>query len=146
MDRKEFIKTCGGACFGAFAFGLLPIGCTPTKMLDAEVEDDFMVIQLSDFINEKEGSDKPIQFLIARNAALSHPIYVHRNNDGEYAALLMRCTHQGTELQAFGDKLQCPAHGSVFDNKGTVANGPAGKNLRTFPVVIENDQLKISLK
>ncbi len=61
-------------------------------------------------------------------------------------ALLMRCTHQGTELQVFGDKLQCPAHGSKFANNGDVTNGPASSGLRTFPIVIDNQQLKVSLK
>jgi Rieske Fe-S protein len=58
----------------------------------------------------------------------------------------MRCTHQGAELQVFGDKLQCPAHGSEFSSKGAVQNGPADNTLRTFPVTIEKNQLKISLK
>jgi Rieske Fe-S protein len=58
----------------------------------------------------------------------------------------MRCTHQGTELQVFGDKLQCPAHGSEFNSKGGVQNGPADTTLRTFPVEIKNNLLHISLK
>ena len=58
----------------------------------------------------------------------------------------MRCTHQGTELQVFGDKLQCPAHGSEFNNLGQVGNGPADTALRTFLVTITDRQLKISLK
>ena len=58
----------------------------------------------------------------------------------------MRCTHQGTELQASGDRLQCPAHGSEFDNKGTVKTGPADKALRSFPVTVSNNQLFIDLK
>jgi Rieske Fe-S protein len=58
----------------------------------------------------------------------------------------MKCTHQGSELQVFGDALQCPSHGSEFDKHGGLLNGPADKPLRTFPVKIENDQLKISLK
>jgi Rieske Fe-S protein len=58
----------------------------------------------------------------------------------------MRCTHQGTELQVYGDKLQCPAHGSEFGNKGELKNGPAATHLRSFPISIDNDQLKISLK
>ena len=48
----------------------------------------------------------------------------------------MQCTHQGAELQASGDMLQCPAHGSEFNNKGTVTNGPADTDLRTFPVTV----------
>ena len=58
----------------------------------------------------------------------------------------MQCTHQGSQLQVFGDKLQCPAHGSEFSNQGLVQNGPADQTLRKFPVYIESDFLKISLK
>lgn len=61
-------------------------------------------------------------------------------------ALLMECTHQGAELQVFGDKLQCAAHGSEFSNKGIVESGPASTDLRKFPVRIENNILKVSLK
>ena len=71
---------------------------------------------------------------------------VYRFDDNKYEALLMKCTHQGTELQAFGDKLQCPAHGSEFNKHGKVENGPASASLRTFPVTITDDQLQISLK
>lgn len=60
--------------------------------------------------------------------------------------MLMSCTHQNAELQVFGDKLQCPAHGSEFDNTGRVLNAPADTNLRTFPVTVENNTIKISLK
>ncbi|GAW87970.1 hypothetical protein FPS14_contig00001-0044 [Flavobacterium psychrophilum] len=58
----------------------------------------------------------------------------------------MKCTHQGAELQAFGDKLQCAAHGSEFNNKGIVESGPASSDLKKFPIIIENNTLKISLK
>jgi Rieske Fe-S protein len=57
----------------------------------------------------------------------------------------MKCTHQGTELQVFGDRLQCPAHGSEFTLDGNVKNGPADTALRTFPVIKENKTLKIDL-
>jgi len=58
----------------------------------------------------------------------------------------MRCTHQGAELQASGDVLQCAAHGSEFNNRGMVRNGPAISNLRTFPVTVSQDQVFIDLR
>jgi Rieske Fe-S protein len=59
----------------------------------------------------------------------------------------MKCTHQGTGVKCFrGIFLQCPAHGSEFNNKGKVKSGPADKELRTFPVVISNDELFIDLR
>jgi len=58
----------------------------------------------------------------------------------------MQCSHQGAELQASGDFLQCPAHGSEFDKKGVVTNGPANNNLRTFPVRANANELFIDLR
>ena len=67
-------------------------------------------------------------------------------SEQEYSALWMKCTHQGTELHAFGDRLQCPAHGSEFTKNGAVQNGPAADPLRTFPVVVDSNVLKINLR
>ena len=86
------------------------------------------------------------KYIVVNNDILQYPICVYRFSEKEYSALWMRCTHQGTELQVFGDKLQCPAHGSEFNNMGAVQNGPADAMLRTFPITIEKNQLKISLK
>ena len=146
MDRIKFIKTCGGACLGALGFGMLSIGCTSTKMVSAPLEKDQLLVPVSEFELEKKGGTGHHPYLILRNTALAFPVYVYRFADGAFKALLMRCTHQGTELQAFGDKLQCPAHGSVFDNQGEVTNGPASHNLREFPVTVDDQLLKISLK
>jgi len=86
------------------------------------------------------------KYIVVQQEQLKYPICVYRFSQNEYSAVLMRCTHQGAELQVFGDKLECPAHGSTFSNTGQVKNGPADTNLRTFPVIVQNDQLLISLK
>lgn len=85
-------------------------------------------------------------YIIVRNEALQYPICVYRFGDNEYSALWMQCSHQGTELQASGDFLQCTAHGSEFSNKGRVTSGPADKDLRSFPVTVNNNQLFIDLR
>jgi len=77
---------------------------------------------------------------------LAFPIYVFRVSENEFSALWMQCSHQGNELQALGDQLHCPAHGSEFDFKGQVTQGPASHNLRSFPVAIQSDQIFIDLR
>lgn len=147
MNRKEFIQTCGGACIGLLGLSILSSGCSAAKMVNAVIEEDYLLLPLSTFEKVKEADEKQyFSYLVAQNSELSYPVYVYRIDENNYSALLMRCTHQGTELQAFGDRLQCPAHGSIFSNNGTVNNGPATNNLRTFRVSIANSQLKISLK
>jgi Rieske Fe-S protein len=58
----------------------------------------------------------------------------------------MKCAHQGAELQASGDYLQCPAHGSEFNNRGYVTSGPASTNLRTFPITVNEKEIFIDLR
>jgi Rieske Fe-S protein len=91
--------------------------------------------------------DQPIQrqYVIVRNDAMEFPIYVYRFSDNEFSAMLMKCTHQGNELQASGDHLHCSAHGSEFNNRGIVAQGPAEENLRIFPVTSNGNRIFIDL-
>jgi len=101
------------------------------------------VVPVSAFLTKQKSFHK---YVVVQNEKLKFPICVYRFNEKEYTALLMRCTHQGAELQVFGDRLECPAHGSEFNNKGVVQNGPADTNLRNFPVTIQNGQIRVSLK
>ena len=146
MDRKNFIKTCGLACVGAVGMTPLLQGCSATKILSGKIIADDLVVSISDFETKNGNNTYFKKYVVVNNDMLQYPICVYRFSEKEYSALWMRCTHQGTELQVFGDKLQCPAHGSEFDNIGAVQNGPADLKLRTFPITIEKDQLKISLK
>ena len=146
MDRKDFIKSCGFACLGGATMVTILQSCAATKMTGAKITGDDLIVPLTNF-ETKAGNEKHYKkYVVVQNDLLQYPICVYRINENEYTALWMRCSHQGAELQVFGDKLQCPAHGSEFDNKGGVQNGPADTKLRTFAVVIENNQLKISLK
>lgn len=85
-------------------------------------------------------------YVIVRNDAMEFPIYVYRFSDDDYSAMLMKCTHQGNELQASGDHLHCSAHGSEFNNKGIVVQGPAEENLRTFNIAPDNTTIFIDLR
>jgi nitrite reductase/ring-hydroxylating ferredoxin subunit len=149
MDRKEFLKTCGFACLGITGLGAVLQGCHPSKILSGRIEGSDLVIPVADFDmpDEKQPlSKKYKKYVVIQNDALQFPICLFRLSPTEYSALLMKCPHQGAELQVFGEKLQCPAHGSEFDQKGIVQSAPADVNLRSFPVLIDNLHLKISLK
>jgi len=120
-------------------------GCASTQYVTAQLVGADMIIPASSFESDKNGSITFRRYVIAHHEKLEYPICIYRLSASEYHALLMRCTHQGTELQVFGDRLQCPAHGSEFSSNGSVKNGPAENPLRTFPVSIENGNLKIRL-
>ena len=142
MDRQKFIKTCGLACLGATTIGTLLQSCVSTKSISVNMVGENLIVPISSFVKNK----KHVDYLVASNESLKFPIYLFRFSEIKYSALLLRCTHQGNELNAYGDKLVCSAHGSEFDNKGKVVNGPATQSLRTFPVRIEGQNILISLK
>lgn len=145
MDRRVFTKTCLGCIGGAIIPSLLA-GCQSTYYTAGTIEQHGLSVLKSEFTYIKK--DRPVlrQYVIVRNESLEFPIYLYRFSDNEYTALFMKCTHQGNELQASGDHLNCPAHGSEFNNKGVVAQGPAEKNLRTFKVTPDNDKIFIDLR
>ncbi len=146
MDRRKFIAT---TCLSCMSGGLLLAfeGCgTASKLISADIAGSDMLVPLSEFEHKKGGKIDFRKYVVVQNDLLKYPICVYRFSDTQFEALWMRCTHQGTELQVFGDKMQCPAHGSEFNNHGQVVNGPAASPLRTFPVTISEHQLSISLK
>jgi nitrite reductase/ring-hydroxylating ferredoxin subunit len=143
MERKEFLKTCGMACISGALLTAILEGCGSTREVNGTIDHSDMVVPLSSF---QSGNASFKKYVVVQHEQMKYPICVYRFSDTQYVALLMRCTHQGAELQVFGDRLECPAHGSEFNNKGIVQNGPADTNLRTFPVSLVNNQLHISLK
>lgn len=145
MKRKKFIKTCSIGCLGLTTIGPLMQGCTSAKMITSPIEGYHLIVPLSEFEIVKNETKSYYPYIIAQNPKLKYPIAIYRFNENDFSVMLMRCTHQGTELQAFGNKLQCPAHGSEFGNRGDVSNGPASESLRSFSFTLTEEHLKISL-
>ncbi len=145
MERRKFLKNCGWGCLsGSLLLALMESCNTSYPLVEGEIKDADLVLPVSSFKDKKNAYKK---YIVVYHEKLKYPICIYRFNEKQYGALLMRCTHQGAELQVMGDMLYCPAHGSEFDNKGAVKSGPADNNLRTFPVVISNNKfLNISLK
>ena len=146
MDRRDFIKNSCTACLTATVIGTAISSCTATRYISGTLGKDGLFVDTNEFVTKQNGKPVYRSFIIVRNDALQYPVCVYRFNDNEYSALWMRCTHQGTELQASGDRLQCTAHGSEFDNKGSVKTGPADRSLRNFPVTVSNNQLFIDMR
>ena len=146
MTRKDFIVNACSVCLSVGAASSLLSSCSATRYIPGQLGKDGLIVSSDEFKVVQRGNTTHRSFVIVRNDALQYPICIYRINDNEYYALWMRCTHQGTELQASGDFLQCPAHGSEFSNRGRVTNGPADNSLRTFPVTINNNELFIDLR
>jgi Rieske Fe-S protein len=146
MDRRNFLKKSCTACLSLTVISSMVSSCISTKYVTGKVGQDGIAIDKDDFKIRRKGGTAYSSFVIVRNEILKYPICIYRINDNEYTALWMRCTHQGAELQASGDVLQCSAHGSEFNSKGQVRNGPANIALRTFPVTVTNNEIFIDLR
>lgn len=145
MERREFIQTCGGACLALVGISLLD-SCATTHYATATNVENKMQISKEEFIKVTKEKKTLRKFILLKPENSAYPIIVYRKGESEFTALLMRCTHQGSELSVNGDILTCSAHGSEFTNKGDVLTGPADKNLTSFPVTSDDKYIYIQLK
>jgi nitrite reductase/ring-hydroxylating ferredoxin subunit len=146
MDRKDFIAKSCLACVGGILLTTILESCNSTKYITGQIDGSDLVVKTSDFISIKNGKEEYKKYIVVNHDKLQFPICIYRLSETEYSAIYMRCTHKGAELQVFGEKLACPAHGSEFSNTGIVLSPPAYENLRKFPVTITASALRISLK
>ena len=145
MDRRKFIKSTCASCVSATIFSSAVLSaCTPTQYINGTLEKDGLVLNKDQFKVVKKGSYT--FFVVVQNETLLFPFCVYRFNDDDYSAIWLKCPHMGAEVNVVGDTLQCPAHGSEYNNRGVVTNGPATSNLRTFPVVVRKNDLFIDLR
>ncbi|OSZ78150.1 hypothetical protein CAP35_07760 [Chitinophagaceae bacterium IBVUCB1] len=142
MNRRKFITTGCIACTGLGFLSTVIQSCAAVKYSTGVLNENGILIDVKDF----ETKNGVRNYVIVRHDDLQFPICVYKIDEINYSALLMRCTHQGAELQVAGDQLTCPAHGSEFDKWGKVTQSPAAENLRSFPVSIAGNQLFIDLR
>ncbi len=146
MDRNEFIKTCGYACFGGTAFMAFLQSCASTTYYAQTVlEYNRIIIKKSEFLKTDKEKITDRKFVLVKADNFGFPIYVYKVNEEKYSALLMQCTHKGCELQPQGTFLACPCHGSEFTNEGMVQNPPAERNLLTFKTSTDDENIFIHL-
>jgi len=146
MDRNEFIRQCGFACLGAIGISAIAQSCSPARQVNGAIVDNKMVIPLSSFLlKNKSGGQSYRRYIVASNEQLNYPLVIYRNSEDDYTVLLLRCSHQYNELNVNGELLTCPAHGSEFDTKGNVVNGPANEKLRSFIAIKDGQNLYIQL-
>ena len=71
------------------------------------------------------------------------------NIAGQYFAIGDVCSHDGGPLgdgELEDQQIICPRHGARFDIRtGTVLTLPAFEDIPAFPVLVENERLKIGL-
>jgi cytochrome b6-f complex iron-sulfur subunit len=68
--------------------------------------------------------------------------------DGGFLALSRKCTHLGCTVpwDAKAMRFACPCHASAFDITGNVVNAPAPRALDRYPVLLENNMVKVDTR
>ena len=62
----------------------------------------------------------------------------------ELSVYSSKCTHLGCQInKSENGMLVCPCHGSAFDQKGKVVNGPASQALKKLNFSIDQDSKEI---
>jgi Rieske Fe-S protein len=145
MERKEFLKICGGACLGVVGLSAVLQSCGTAFYATGTMANNKMQISKKDFIKVDKEKTSVRKYVLVKPASSDFPIVVYRKNETTFTALLLRCTHQSNELNVNGDLLTCSAHGSEFSNTGEVIQGPAEQKLVSYPVTTDENNIYIQL-
>jgi cytochrome b6-f complex iron-sulfur subunit len=72
-------------------------------------------------------------------------IVVARTNTGDFLAVSASCTHQGTNVKfvSSDNDFYCPNHGAKFSANGTVTQGPATSNLKSYNTTLTGNSLRV---
>lgn len=134
MDRKQFLKLTG-LSVSALLFAKCFSGCDDTGT-NAPTYVDFQI----DLNDPNYSSLKQNGSFVVTNGIL-----IAKTISGSYIAVSSKCPHEGVtvEYQPNQDRIECPAHGSIFSNTGKKQSGPAAKDLVQYKIEVKGDILRI---
>jgi Rieske Fe-S protein len=142
MQRRAFLKSSCNTCLLLATGLLLPAlnGCGPGayQVFNTEVKEDLIAVPLTSF------TKGPL--VLVRPKGWYYSIALRKKEDNTWSALLLKCTHQDTQLTTGGDGYSCSLHGSAFNKDGRVVKGPAERSLKAYPVTSDGDHLIIHTK
>jgi len=122
MNRKDFLKSLG--LTGASAFAVMTLGCSSNKTGTFKPTNsvDF-TIDLNDPYN--------VPLKTPGNYIILNQVVIANNNEGNYVAATLRCSHAGKYEVTFRnttDTFYCTEHGAEYDlaGKGLNSNGSGG--------------------
>lgn len=145
MKRRKFIKTCCYVGVGIpFATSLLQ-SCGAIYYAASTQEKEKLIVAKSEFIRIKKERKTERAFVLLKVNELGFPICLYQTKKDNYVASLLKCTHNGCELNVGGGIYTCPCHGSEFTTDGKVLEGPADRDLKTFKTETDHENIYIYL-
>lgn len=138
IQRRKFLSIVGNTATGLVTFGA--IGVT------------------FDFLYPNVIKEKPPKFKVGPIQNIQpdtffyepeYRVFVVRDGNGAFYAISAICTHLGCNVKWVDSSIAsdssaaiaCPCHGSKFNRKGEVIEGPAPKGLQRFRVELSGDKL-----
>lgn len=145
MERRKFIKSCCYSAAGiAFTTSLLQ-SCGSIYYASSTREKQKVTVAKSEFIQVKKSKQVPRKFVLLAVDGIGFPICLYKTTKNDYTASLLKCTHNGCELNVGGGIYTCPCHGSEFSTTGKVLEGPADRDLKTFKIDTDHENIYIYL-
>ena len=135
MYRKEFIKTVGILTVGTLG-GSFISSCAVIKYTQYSIDGNKLVVKKSEFSAAQK-------FVLLNFEGLPAAIYLRKNEDETFTALLTQCTHKGCEVDPDYDLLSCPCHSSKYSSAGEVLSPPATEPLKKFNVLEDQENIYI---
>lgn len=145
MERRKFIKTCCYSAIGIPLGGALLQSCGAIYYATYTREAGKLIVVRSEFMKVKKNKQTSRNFVLLKTTDLGFPICLYKRNEDRYIASLLKCTHNGCELNVGGGIYSCPCHGSEFSVAGKVLEGPADRDLQTFKTETDNENIYIYL-
>ena len=135
VTRRDFLKTAWGVAgvVAALQFGGLSLAYMQPRLTEGDFGSIVTVGAVDDF---PPGSVTHVP---------DGRFYLSRLQDGGFLAIYQRCTHLGCSVpwDQTQEKFICPCHNSQFTPDGDLINPPAPRPLDLFPVLIEDDLVKV---
>lgn len=140
MNRRIFLRWIG---LGWLTSALLPIlvACDFRRIAAKPRSDSFVAVGNISELDQSAGKLQvqvgDTQLIVVGNASQSQTIL----------ALNPTCPHAGCNVQWEANQRQfvCPCHGSEFDSRGRVTQGPAAKDLAGYSVKVEGRSILVKL-
>ena len=132
LDRRQFMELTVGATLLCTGFGCASMVTHRVPLADGVVRLD---LALYPDLAAAGGSLRVLP------AGRDEPLYVLALDEGGYAAVSPICTHRGCTVEVQRAALVCPCHGSTYDRRGTVVEGPAERDLQAYATRLGDDDV-----
>jgi Rieske Fe-S protein len=141
ISRRDFIKR---SAVGVIAGSALLSSLDLTAFAKAPAARGVINISGDDTIVKL--ADNTALTKIGGSVKVNDEILLIRKSESTFLAIKTICTHKGCDVELEGDKFVCPCHGSEFTLDGTVTQGPAKTNLKTFETIFDSDKGTVTIK